>query len=152
MKIRKRTVEGAAALLGVAVAMSALAGVPPGKAVIILSDVPGDKSAVAFPHAKHVDQFRKLGGAAIVCRDCHHTLTTAMATGETPQICPACHVKEGTPQITVNGRTAPFLFRSKAGRADVTTIIYHKRCRDSCHLSMKAEGKIITTCKTCHNR
>jgi hypothetical protein len=150
MKKVKWTLVAAAGLSLLGVAGWALAGVPAGKETVSINLVGGDKSPVSLPHAKHVDQFKKAAGKAIVCKDCHHTLKTDMGQGETPAGCETCHVKEGEKQKTIDGKTAPFLAVMKAGKPEINSVIFHQKCKDGCHKQMKAEGKNITGCKTCH--
>ena len=68
----------------------------------------GKQPAVKFDHAKHATTFKKDGGAAIVCKDCHHTLKSdAPAADEKMQVCGACHVKDGAAQPEVGNHSPP---------------------------------------------
>ena len=65
----------------------------------------------------------------------------------------ACHVKEGAPRVTHGGKEARVLATHKpTGRVDQRSVVFHTQCRDGCHKPLKAEGKRIHTCKTCHAR
>jgi len=130
----------------------ALAGVPAGKEVIAINLIGGDKSPVTFQHAKHVAEHKGVGGKAIVCKDCHHTLKTDTGEGETVATCSTCHVKDGEAQKTIDGKPVALLATMKAGKPEINSIIFHKKCKDGCHKDLKAEGKAITGCKTCHTK
>jgi len=125
------------------------AGVPAGKETLKISDLAADgsKGPVEFPHAKHVNEFKKADGSAIVCKDCHH-----MAKSEKDaKSCNACHVLPGKAQKEVDGKKAPFMAEKKGSKYDRKSVIFHKRCLDMCHEAVKkATGKKITSCKTCH--
>lgn len=126
------------------------ASVPAGKETIKLDVIPGDKGAVEFPHAKHMT-FKGPGDKAITCKDCHHTLKgDAPAAGETVAACTSCHVLD-TPK-TVGGKPAPVLATMKGGKAELKSVLFHTSCKDGCHKEMKAAGKNITGCNTCHKK
>ena len=151
----KKTLAIGSAVIGfvmlVSGAVMAAATVPAGKETVKIDVIPGDKGAVEFPHAKHVTTFKKVGGKAIVCKDCHHTLKADEPTAtDAAQACQTCHVLD-TPK-TVDGKTAPVLATMKEGKADLKSVIFHERCKDGCHKEMKAEGKNITGCNTCHKK
>lgn len=114
------------------------------KAVIKIDQIPGKKGAVTFNHGKHINEYKAKGGAAITCKDCHHTLKSA-ADKAGAKACSECHVKPGEAQ---KGK-APFLYAAEGDKIDQKSVIYHGRCLD-CHKAMKAEGKDIAGCKTCH--
>jgi len=72
----------------------------------------GKQGPAKFPHAKHAKEFKK-DGAAITCKECHHTLKAADGGAEKVEGCPACHVKEAKPE-GVRGQEASFLATMKA--------------------------------------
>ena len=128
-----------------------MAGVPKGKEELTIDRIAGKKGAVTFPHAKHNDEFKKAGGAKIVCKDCHHTLKgDAPAGAEKAQACSSCHVKEGEAQKEHDGKKASFI-ATGGEKIDQKSVIFHKSCKDGCHKEMKKEtGKKLTSCKNCH--
>ena len=131
----------------VLLASAVWAGVPKGKEELKIDLIEGDKGVVAFPHAKHNTDYKKAGGAAIVCKDCHHTSTDEKEV----KACSGCHVKEGEAQKEHDGKKAPFLATKKGDKIDRKTVIFHARCLDNCHKAVQKEsGKKITGCKTCH--
>jgi len=134
-------------------ALVVAADVPAGKEEVVLNALGGKQGPVKFPHAKHVKEFKKKGGAAIVCKDCHHTLKAdAPGAGEKAESCATCHVKPGEAEKEIGGKKAPAIAVMKGDKADMKSVIYHKECADGCHKDMKAEGKNITVCKTCHQK
>ena len=117
-----------------------LAGVPAGKEDLKLANIDGKKKdAVAFPHAKHVTEFKKKGGAAIECKDCHHTAKDEASV----KSCGSCHPAVGEAPKDKAPALADAKFSTKS-------VIFHTTCKDGCHKEMKAEGKKITSCKVCH--
>lgn len=128
-----------------------MAGVPAGKEVITIQAMPVKQGVVTFAHAKHATEFKKADGSAISCKDCHHTMKTPDgAGGEVVQACTECHVKEGAPK-TIDGKVAPAVATITAGKAEMKSVIFHKTCLD-CHKAMKAAGKNIAVCGTCHKK
>lgn len=125
-----------------------LAGVPANSATITLDHVKGKKGAVKFNHAKHADEY-KVGGKAITCKECHHTLAAATADAKSVKACGACHVDEGKPQVNHGGKAARFMAVKKGDKYDVKSVIFHDNC-NGCHKKAKADGKKIAACKTCH--
>lgn len=124
------------------------ADIPGDKATISIDLIEGKKGAVKFEHAKHVAEYKKAGGAAITCKDCHHTLKS---DADPIKPCSECHVKMGTAEKEIDGKKAMALATEKsAGKIDQKSIIFHQNCTEGCHKAMKAEGKKITACKTCH--
>ena len=74
-----------------------------------------------------------------------------MADGEKVKPCSECHVKMGEAPKTIGGKTAIALAAEKSpGKIDNKKVLFHINCKDGCHKEMKAEGKKITACKTCH--
>lgn len=126
------------------------ASVPAGKETIKIDDIKGDKGVVEFNHAKHTTDYKKAGAKAIACKDCHHTLKADDGAGEKVEACTTCHVLD-TPK-DVGGKKAPVLATMKDGKADLKSIVFHPQCKDGCHKEMKAEGKNITACNTCHKK
>jgi len=137
----------AAALLASGIAFAAT--IPADKEAMTLTGIPGDQPAVKFPHAKHVTTF-KAADKAIVCKDCHHTLEAADGGTAKVESCETCHVKPDQAQKEVGGKKAPFLYALKDGKAEMKTVIFHAKCKDGCHKTLKIEGKNMTACKTCH--
>lgn len=126
------------------------ANVPAGKESMKIDTIPGEKGAVEFPHAKHLT-FKGPGDKAITCKSCHHTLKgDAPGAGESAQACTVCHVLN-TPK-TVDGKPAPVLANMKDGKAELKSVLFHTQCKDGCHKEMKAAGKNITGCNTCHKK
>lgn len=123
------------------------ADIPSDKEALTLSDLGGKQGPVAFQHQKHVKEFKKKGAAAIVCNDCHHKLQGDKVVG-----CKECHAKPGEAEKTIDGKKALALATVKDGKAEMKSVLYHKTCIDGCHKEMKAEGKNITGCKTCHKK
>jgi hypothetical protein len=120
------------------------AGVPKGKEVLNLTLIDGKKKEpVVFNHAKHNTEYKKKGGAAIECKDCHHTATSDKDVKK----CTDCHVKVGETPKKIDGKDAAALADEKFS---TKSIIFHTKCKDGCHKDMKDEGKKITACKTCH--
>ncbi len=151
-----RTSFGRAALLlaaGVILASGLVlaADIPAGKATLTLDLIAGKKGAVKFEHTKHALEYKKTGGAKITCKDCHHTLKADDGGSEKIAPCTECHAKVGEAAKTIDGKAAPVLGVDKGGGViDQKSILMHKNCVDGCHKEMKAEGKKITACKTCH--
>lgn len=155
----KKTMEKMSVAIGAAVILISglvlAAEIPASKDTITLNLIEGKKGPVEFPHKKHVTEFKKKGGAAIVCKDCHHTLKSDK---EMPKPCQECHVKVGEAEKTIDGKKAPPLAVAKSdGKIEQKSVIFHKTCLDGCHKEMKDEvkkkdGKNITACKTCHNK
>lgn len=139
----RRALAGLLTLCIVALAAVVLAGVPEGKETLKIDHIEGKKGAVTFPHAKHVDEFKKPDGSAITCKDCHHTA----ATEADAKACVSCHVKEGEAQVESGGQKARFVAVAKGDGVDQKSVIFHETCL-GCH--KKIEGKKITSCKTCH--
>lgn len=123
-------------------------GVPKGKEVLKIDLIEGKKGTVEFPHAKHVAEFKKVGGAEIVCKDCHHTATSDKDVKK----CSDCHMKVGETPKKIDDKEAPLLAAMKSDTVDPKSVIFHKTCKDGCHKEMKAEGKKITSCKVCHKK
>jgi hypothetical protein len=114
------------------------------KAVIKIDSIPGKKGAVTFNHGKHINEYKKKGGAEIGCKDCHHTMKSA-ADKAGAKACTDCHVK---PTEAQKGK-APFLYTAEGDKVDQKSVIFHDTCV-KCHKAMKDEGKDIGACKTCH--
>lgn len=137
------------AISGVVIA----ATVPATKKVIKIDQVPGKKGAVTFDHAKHSATAKNAKGAAITCKDCHHTLAAAEpANVADVKACGACHVKEGEAQKEHAGKKARFMAVKKGSSVDVKTMIWHASCQE-CHKAVAkadASKKSIKTCKACH--
>ncbi len=150
--MRLRKVISSVGLGSVALLFIVAAGVPADKKVITIDHLKKDKPVVEFPHAKHNEEFKKMGGAKIVCKDCHHTLKGDEPTADDKaQGCPECHVQEGQTQKKVGDKTAPFMATTKDGKWDRKSVIFHERCLDNCHKKVQKEtGKKIAACKTCH--
>ena len=130
---------GAVLMFGSAVV---LAGVPAGKEELKLTHLDGKKKeAVVFGHAKHDTEFKKKGGAAIECKDCHHA---AKAEADI-KACSSCHPAAGSEPKD----KAPAMADAKFG---TKSVIFHATCKDGCHKEMKAEGKKLTSCKVCHTK
>ncbi len=127
------------------------AAVPADKATLQIDHLPGKKGAVGFQHAKHATEHKKQGGKPILCNDCHHTDKAADPDPKTVKACTACHVPEGQAQKELEGKKAPVLALKVAGKDEykMPTILLHKTCQ-ACHQKMKAEGKNIGACTTCH--
>ena len=154
---RIAVVLSACAGLGIAASLLVGAAVPEDKKEITLDLVPGKKGSVAFSHEAHVVSYKKMGDAAIVCRDCHHRLKAdEPKEGEEVKGCPDCHVAVGEKAKIIEGKQAPPLAVEKKGKIKTKSVILHGRCLDNCHKKMKGEarlanaGKKIHTCKTCH--
>jgi hypothetical protein len=114
-------------------------------------DVIEGKRKVSFNHTKHSAEYKKAGGAEIVCKDCHHTLKSDNGEGEEVKKCTECHMKVGEEPKVFNDKPAPVLaVEKKPGKIDKKSVLFHKNCVEGCHKAMKAEGKKITACKTCH--
>ncbi len=138
-------------VVALGVAAVAMAGVPAGKEVLKIELLPVKQGAVTFAHAKHATEFKKADGAAITCKDCHHTLAAAEpAAGEAVKSCDSCHAKDGVAK-TVDGKQVPPVGTLKDGKAEMKSVIFHKTCLD-CHKAMKAAGKNIAGCTTCHKK
>jgi hypothetical protein len=146
MKTTRLLAAMAAAVGLLTVSALVVAGVPADKAEIKIDQIEGKKGAVAFPHKKHAEEYKKADGKEIACSDCHHT---SKADGSDVAACSSCHVKEGAAQKEHGGKKAPFVATTKDGKVDQKSIVFHKTCID-CHKSMKAAGKSIHSCKTCH--
>lgn len=140
--------------IGLAMTMSGVAfaqAIPADKATVKIDSIPGEKGAVELAHAKHANELKGPGGKDITCKSCHHTLKAdAPAAGEKVAACSSCHVVD-TPK-TVDGKQAPVLATMKGPKADLKSVLLHKTCKDGCHKDMKAEGKSITSCTTCHKK
>ncbi len=124
------------------------ADIPGDKAVISMDQVAGKKGAVEFQHTRHATEFKKVGGVAIECTECHHTLAS---NSETPKPCGECHAPLGAAEKMIDGKAAPVMaVEKKPGKIDQKSILYHMNCVDGCHKAVKkAEGKKITACKVC---
>jgi hypothetical protein len=144
----KKTLAVLASMAVLTTAALVFAGVPKGKETLKIDLIAGKKGAVEFPHAKHAAEFKKAGGAAIECKDCHHTAKSE----KDAKSCSECHVKPGEAAKKIDGKEAPVIATMKGDKADTKSVIFHKTCKDGCHKEMKAEGKKITACKTCHKK
>ncbi len=147
--MRKVVIVAVVTLLCVCLSVLVIAGVPADKKTIKLDCVPGKKGAVTFQHAKHNEEYKKAGGKSIVCKDCHHTLKVDKPDAAKVKKCSACHVKEGEAQKEHEGKKASFLATKKGDKYNRKSVIFHDQCV-KCHKAMKAEGKKIGKCKTCH--
>jgi len=128
------------------------AEVPADKASMTLELMPTKQGKVVFPHAKHAKEFKK-NGAAITCKDCHHTLKAVEpGAGEKIEACTTCHAKAGEAEKDVGGKKAPAVATLKDGKAEMKSVIFHKTCLDGCHKQAKVEGKNLGACKTCHQK
>lgn len=136
--------------LGVLASVAVIAAdIPAGKETISIDQLPGKKGTVEFPHAKHSKEFKDPSGAAIACKNCHHTAKD----GEAPKACGSCHVKPGEAEKDIGGKKAAALATMKsADKVNQKSVIYHQRCRDACHKKVKIEGKKIGSCKACHKK
>ena len=141
-------VPGALAIVLVS-ALVLAADIPADKAEMSINIIGGKQGPAKFPHAKHAKEFKK-DGAAITCKECHHTLKAADGGAEKVEGCPACHVKEGEAQKEFEGKKASFLATMKGDKPDMKSVVFHKKCVDGCHKAVKVEGKNLTACKTCH--
>jgi Zn finger protein HypA/HybF involved in hydrogenase expression len=90
-------------------------------------------------------------GAAIRCKDCHHTLPAAEPGEPFPDMrCTLCHVPLGAPEKEVGGKKARSLATLKPdGAIDIRSVLFHDQCR-GCHLKIKTETLNLATCKVCH--
>ena len=142
----------AALLLALGVSWVAAGGEPAKDETVSIDHIDGNKGTVVFNHVKHAEEFKGPGGATPTCRTCHHTLEAdAPPPGTEVKACVACHVKEGGDKVSHAGKDARFLATHKgSGRVDQRTVVFHGSCREGCHKPLKAEGKRIHTCKTCH--
>ncbi len=135
------------ALLALALAVQ----VPPGKEEMILSHIPGKLGPVAFSHGRHASVYRMPDGAAIRCKDCHHTLAANEPGEPFPDMrCTLCHVRLGDPEKEYGGKKARTLATLKPdGAIDIRSVLFHDQCR-GCHLKIKTETLNLATCKVCH--
>jgi hypothetical protein len=139
---------------GSALLLVALAAqVPAGKEVMVLSHIPGKLGPVRFTHSDHASRYRMPDGAAVRCRDCHHTLATPEPSEPLPDMrCTLCHVPMGQPERSFDGKPARSLARAKPdGTIDIRSVLFHDQCR-GCHLKIPAGVLNLATCKVCHPR
>jgi len=140
-------------LCAVALSALALAGVPEDKKTLKLDLIPGKKGVVTFEHEKHATAHKGPGGKAITCKECHHTeKADSPADPKSVKPCTECHVLTGEPKV-IDGKKAPILAKKNDKGDDFvpTSVLFHKNCTD-CHKKMKAEGKKIDGCTTCHKK
>jgi hypothetical protein len=138
---------------GLTLSALALAGVPDDKKTLKLDNLPGKKGAVTFEHEKHASEHKGPGGKPITCKQCHHTeKTDTPADPKAVKGCSGCHLVTGEPK-DVDGKKAPLMGKKNDKGDDFipTSVIFHKVCGD-CHKKMKAEGKKIDGCNTCHKK
>lgn len=145
MKLSKRIVSLGAGLCVLGVAALVIAGVPDDKKEIKIDRIPGKKGVVVFPHAKHAGA-KGPGGVVITCKACHHREKEDNPAPETirGKHCASCHVKPGEQKKKDGDDEAPELWTGSGMKN-----LFHTTCRD-CHKKMKAEGKNISACSTCH--
>lgn len=108
------------------------AATPPEK--VTIDDCVAKKSAVAFPHAAHIERVAE-------CKTCHHTQPTLTATStDKVETCGSCH-------------TAPAKAETpKCAEMSATKNPFHMSCV-KCHkeeLAKKADTKAPTKCDQCH--
>ena len=140
-------------LLLLVLAVPALADLPFNLVQIELDNIKGPKGSVAFTHQKHAKEYKKVDGAAIVCKDCHHTQTQDTPGDiKTVKRCISCHVEPGEAQVNHDGKKARFVGQMKGDKWATKSIIYHGQCI-GCHKPVgAATGKKLGRCKTCHQK
>ena len=141
----------ASPLLPGLLALAFSAQVPAGKEEMVLSHIPGKLGPVAFTHQRHASSYRMPDGAAIRCKDCHHTLAADEPGEPLPDMrCTLCHVPLGAPEREYGGKKARTLAALKPdGAIDIRSVLFHDQCR-GCHLKIKTETLNLATCKVCH--